>query len=104
MASRREAKHDFLSVRPCGADLFELIPRKSMRIDLSLASGALAAAGYDISEVSEMALTASGPYELSIFPNGKMMVFPAKTNDQAERIGAEIFAILNSAGGCVDKR
>lgn len=61
-----------------------------MRIDLSIASKALGAAGYRVTEVSEMALTASGPNEVSIFPNGKMIVFPAKTNDEAERIGEQL--------------
>jgi len=48
-----------------------------------------------------MALTASGPHEVSIFPNGKMMVFPAKTNSQAERMGGKLLEALASERGCV---
>jgi len=72
-----------------------------MRIDLQRASKALTAAGFNVSEVSEMALTASGPQEISIFPNGKMMVYPAKTNSQAEQIGSKLLAALTSECGCV---
>jgi len=72
-----------------------------MRIDLESASEALSAAGYKISEVSEMALTASGPHEISIFPNGKMIVYPAKTNEEAERIGEKLLSALRSEKGCL---
>ena len=92
--SSREARREFLSVRPCGRDLFELIPRTPVNVDLGKASKMLSGLGYNVTEVSEMALTASGPREISIFPNGKMMVFPAKTNEEAERIGGEILRAI----------
>jgi len=101
MRSSKEARNEFLSVRPCGRDLFELIPKRAIRIDLQAASKALRSAGYTVSEVSEMALTASGPYEVSIFPNGKMMVFPAKTNEEAERIGQKLLDTLMREKGCI---
>ena len=90
-------------MRPCGRDLFELIPKRPLSVDLHAASKALAATGYTVSEVSEMALTASGPHEVSIFPNGKMMVFPAKTNEEAERIGEALLEALMSEGGCISE-
>lgn len=101
MTSSKEARREFLSVRPCGRDLFELIPRRPMRIDLQAASKALSLMGYTVSEISEMALTASGPFELSIFPDGKMMIFPAKTNEEAEMIGGRLLEKLISVAGCV---
>jgi hypothetical protein len=93
--SSREARLEFLSVRPCGRDLFELIPKRPVRVDLRAASKTLSGMGYKVSEVSEMALTASGPREISIFPDGKMMVFPAKTNEEAERVGSEILGAIS---------
>jgi TATA-box binding protein (TBP) (component of TFIID and TFIIIB) len=97
----RSSRHEFLSVRPCGRDLFELIPKKATRIDLASASKALTAAGYDVSELSEMALTASGPNEISIFPNGKMLIFPAKTNEEAEKMGQKMIEALMIEKGCI---
>ena len=72
-----------------------------MKINLEAASKALTAAGFTVSEVSEMALTASGPHEVSIFPNGKMMVFPAKTNSQAEEMGGRVLAALVLERACI---
>jgi hypothetical protein len=72
-----------------------------LRIDLQAASKVLTTVGFYVSEVSEMALTASGPHEVSIFPNGKMMIFPAKTNSQAERMGGKLLEALASERGCV---
>ncbi len=92
--TRSSADRIFLSVRPCGRDLFELIPRTKTDIDLYAASKALRAAGYKITDISEMALTASGPLEISIFPNGKMIVFPAKSDSDAESIGSKLLDII----------
>lgn len=94
--TRSSDEKKFVSVRPCGRDLFELIPRIETRIDLISASKALRAAGYNVTEVSEMALTATGPHEVSIFPNGKMIVYPAKSNIEAESIGNNLLDIICS--------
>jgi TATA-box binding protein (TBP) (component of TFIID and TFIIIB) len=93
--TRSPDERKFVSVRPCGRDLFELIPRSDTRIDLASASKALRSAGYNITDISEMALTAGGPNEVSIFPNGKMIVFPAKSNEEAEDIGRKILDIIS---------
>jgi hypothetical protein len=90
-----------LSIRPCGRDLFELIPRESLSIDLKRASSALGRIGFNVTEVSEMALTASGPHEISLFPNGKILVFPVKTNGEAEQVGEALLRVLMSEEGCV---
>lgn len=92
--TRSSAERNFVSVRPCGRDLFELIPRTETRIDLDSASKALRAAGYNVTDLSEVALTASGPNEISIFPDGKMLVYPAKSNTEAETIGSKLLGII----------
>lgn len=92
--TRSSGEQKFVSVRPCGRDLYELIPKTKTRIDLDSASKALNAAGYNVTDKSEMALTASGPNEISIFPDGKMLVYPAKSNAEAETIGSKLLDII----------
>jgi len=101
--SSKETKRAFLSIRPCGRDLFELVPRKGLVVDLQKAEKALIRIGFSVTEVSEMALTASGPHEISLFPNGKLIVFPVKTNGEAERVGEGLLDALMSEGGCVSE-
>lgn len=99
--SLKETRRAFLSIRPCGRDLFELVPRKGLAVDLPKAEKALTRAGFSVTEVSEMALTASGSHEISLFPNGKLIVFPVKTNDEAERFGEVLLGALIAEEGCV---
>ena len=101
--SSKETKRAFLSIRPCGRDLFELVPRKGLAVDLQKAKKALARLGFSVTEVSEMALTASGPHEISLFPNGKLIVFPVKTNSEAELVGEGLLDALMSEEGCVSE-
>jgi len=101
--SSKEKKRVFLSIRPCGRDLFELVPRKGLAVDLQKAEKALVRVGFSVTEVSEMALTASGPHEISLFPNGKLIVFPVKTNGEAERVGEGLLDVLISEEGCVSE-
>ncbi len=103
MRSSTERSRSFLSIRPCGRDVFELIPRRRLRVDLAKASAALERRGFKISEVSEMALTASGPNEISLFPDGKLLVYPAKSNREAEEIGEALLRHLESEKGCVSE-
>lgn len=92
------AKNEFVSVRPCGRDLYELVPRRAMKVELNSASAALSESGYRIDEISDMVLTLSGPHSLSLYPNGKMLVFPARTNEEAECIGEMLLQMLRSSG------
>jgi hypothetical protein len=101
--SLKGTKSAFLSIRPCGRDLFELVPRKGLVVDLQKAKKALIRAGFSVTEVSEMALTASGSHEISLFPNGKLIVFPVKTNSEAERVGDGLLDALMSEDGCVSE-
>ena len=102
--SSKETRRAFLSIRPCGRDVFELIPRKGLAVDLQKAGRALARAGFRVTELSEMAVTASGPQEISLFPTGKLIVFPVKTNDEAEQVGESLLDALMSEEGCVSER
>ena len=88
-------------MRPCGRDLFELIPKNSVRLDLGKTSRILKKIGYEILDESDMVLTAKGKCDLSIYPNGKMLVHPFKSNKEAESMGGEILAILCDEKGCV---
>jgi len=103
MTSSKETRRAFLSIRPCGRDLFELVPRKGLAVDLQKAKKALIRVGFSVTEVSEMALTASGPHEISLFPNGKLIVFPVKTNSEAERVGEDLLDALMSEDDCVSE-
>jgi hypothetical protein len=101
--SLKETKRAFLSIRPCGRDLFELVPRKNLTVDLQKAGKALARIGFSVTEVSEMALTASGAHQISLFPNGKLIIFPVKTNGEAELVGEGLLDVLMSEEGCVSE-
>lgn len=99
--SSKETRGEFLSVRPCGRELFELIPKRRIRINLQKASEALSRSGFEIADLDEMVLTAIGAHDLSLFPNGKMLVHPVKTNGEAEELGGGIMGILRGYKGCV---
>jgi len=93
--------HDFISVRPCGRDLFELIPKKNLKINLDLAADLMEKQGFEISDKSEMALSVKREHDICLYPNGKMLVFPAKSGEEAEQIGQNIIGILRGSQGCV---
>jgi len=88
-------------MRPCGRDLFELIPKRELRIDLGRAAKVLRKSGFDISERSELVLTIANDQDISVFPNGKIMAFPVKTADEAEKVGNNILGTLEKDKKCI---
>lgn len=91
----------FLMMRPCGRQLFELIPKNDMSICLETASEGLAGMGYEIVEYSELILSIRKDYDVSIYPSGKMIVFPVESNEEAERVGSSVFSSLEKIEGCI---
>jgi len=81
-------------IRPCGRRLFELVPKREVSVDLNWAKKAFEKSGYEIIDFSELVLSVKKRYDISIFPNGKMLIFPADTNDEAEMIGRDIYALM----------
>lgn len=88
-------------MRPCGRQLFELIPRGKLRVNLDLAEGTLRDAGYEIVDCSELVLSVRKKHEISLYPNGKMIVFPVETDSEAARVGENILSILKNKKDCL---
>ena len=88
-------------MRPCGRDLFELIPKREVRVDLAKAAKAMEKSGFRVSECSELVLTIANTHDISVFPNGKILVFPVKTPDEAEAVGNRILNTLEKNKKCI---
>lgn len=94
--SSGDQRGDFITVRPCGRELFELIPRRVLAIDINSAASRLQEAGFQIIERSELVLQIKKEKDISIYPNGKMLVFPAENGEAAETIGRDIMNIIRN--------
>lgn len=88
-------------MRPCGRDLFELIPKRELRVDLDRAAKILRKSGFRVSEQSELVLSMSDTHDISIFPNGKILVFPVKTGEEAEVLGNRILGAIEKDKKCI---
>ncbi|MEM2839711.1 MAG: hypothetical protein QW505_04325 [Thermoplasmata archaeon] len=87
---------DFISVKPCGQKLYELVPKKKIRLDISSIATKLEKQGYRIIESSDLVLQIKGEHDVSIYPSGKMLVFPAENGDAAESVGRKIMSIIRA--------
>ena len=85
---------DFISVKPCGQNLYELVPKRSIRLDIGYIAVQLERAGYRIMESSDLVLQIKGEHDISIYPSGRMLVFPAENGKAAEAVGCRVMAII----------
>jgi hypothetical protein len=81
-------------VKPCGPELYELIPKRNIRIDIAAAARVLERDGFQIIERSDLVLHVRDEHEISIYPSGKILVFPAKGAEAAASVGHRMMAIL----------
>jgi len=101
--SAERNRPEFISIRPCGPALFELVPKRDIRIDLEEAAQVLVQEGFEIIDGSKLILSIRKSHEVNLYPHGRMLVYPANTGEEAERIGTEILTILENARGVTNR-
>ncbi len=85
---------DFVALRPCKGDMFEAVPRERLELDLVRCASLLSRAGYEIVSDPGVMLTVKREVEVTIYPHGRLMVFPAKTREEAARHASAVFSAL----------
>ena len=101
--SSRKTNHEFLSVKPCGRDLYELIPKKNVRFEIDTIAKTLEREGFKIMDQSDLVIQVKKAHDISLYPSGKMLVFPASSGEEAVEIGQEIMILLRKSGNCIQE-
>jgi ArsR family metal-binding transcriptional regulator len=87
---------EFLALRPCKGDMFEAVPKERLQLDLARCAALLARAGFEVVSDAGVMLTVRKEVEITLYPHGRLMVFPVKTREEAARFASEVYSIIGT--------
>ena len=88
----------FKVLRVCQSKGFSVVPQESVRFDLEKASELLGKEGYEVipSDVMVTATMGSG-LDVTLYANGRLMVQPLESKDEAQRIAEKFYSTIDGA-------
>lgn len=92
--SRRGERTEFLAVRPCKADAYEVVPKRRVKLDIDECEQMLAANGYDIVSNRGVMLVFRKGVEMTLYPHGRVLMHPVSSKEEASRIAEELYVAL----------
>jgi hypothetical protein len=85
---------EFLALRPCKGDMFEAVPKDRLTLDLGRCRQLLTEGGFEvISDVGVM-LTVQKDVEITLYPHGRLMMYPVTSKEEAAGYASEIYSLL----------
>lgn len=85
---------DFLAVKPCKYDAYEVVPKGKVSLDLDEVETALKKNGYEVLSNPKVMLVVKKKAEITIYPRGRLLMHPVADRQEAERLAKELYAIL----------
>ncbi len=85
---------EFLAVKPCKYDAFEVVPKQKVSLDLDDTEETLSKNGYQILSNPRVMLVIRKGVEITVYPRGRLLIHPVRDRDEAERIAKELYSAL----------
>ena len=85
---------EFLAVKPCKYDAFEVVPKSKISLDLDDIEKVLARNGYEILSNPKVMLVVKKEAEITIYPRGRLLIHPVQKRERAEHLAKELYSVL----------
>lgn len=85
---------EFLPVKPCKYDAFEVVPKEKVSLDLLKTEKILAMNGYEILSNPRVMLVVRKGVEITVYPRGRLLIHPVREREEAERLAKELYSKL----------
>jgi ArsR family metal-binding transcriptional regulator len=85
---------DFLTVKPCKYDAFEVVPKGNLSLDLDECELMLAGKGYEIISNPKVMLVVKKGVEITLYPRGRLLIHPLHEKEEAESVANELYAAI----------
>jgi hypothetical protein len=82
---------EFLAVKPCKYDAFEVVPKSKVSLDLDDIERTLSRNGYEILSNPKVMLVVKKEVEITIYPHGRLLIHPVDGRERAERLAKELY-------------
>jgi hypothetical protein len=87
----------FKALRICQSKSFSVVPQEVVRYDLERAAVLLQEGRYEISPVEVMLITGKDGVEVTLYVNGRLMIEPARSKEEADRIAEAFYSLIKGA-------
>ncbi len=85
---------EFLTVKPCRYDAYEVVPKGKVSLDLDHCERVLASKGYEVLSNPRVMLVVKKEVEITLYPRGRLLMHPVSDRERAERIAKELYSAL----------
>jgi len=85
---------EFLAVKPCRYDAYEIVPKGKVSLDLDRCEKLLSQKGYEIVSNPRVMLVVKKGVEMTLYPRGRLLVHPVRDREEAERMARELYSAL----------
>lgn len=85
---------EFLAVKPCKYDAYEVVPKGKVSLDLDDVEKVLAGKGYEVLSNPRVMLVVKKGVEISIYPRGRLLMHPVRDRENAQKVADELYSAL----------
>lgn len=85
---------EFMAVKPCRFDSYEVVPKSRLSLDLAECEKMLRGAGYEIVANEGVMLVTRKIVEITLYPHGRLLLQPVAHKEDAEEIAGQFFRDL----------
>ncbi len=85
---------DFLAVKPCRFDAYEVVPKDKVQLDLDDVEKVLSSKGYEVLANPKVMLVVRKGVEISVYPRGRLLMHPVQNRAEAQRFAEELYSAL----------
>jgi ArsR family metal-binding transcriptional regulator len=85
---------EFLAIKPCKADAFEVVPKGRVTLDLAECETLLREGGYEILSSPGVMLVVRKEVELTLYPHGRILMHPISTKEEAHRHASDLYSAV----------
>ena len=85
---------EFLAIKPCKADAFEVVPKGRLTLDLEECANLLREGGYEIVSNPGVMLVVKRDIELTLYPHGRILMHPVSTKEEAHRYASDLYSTV----------
>lgn len=84
----------FMAVKPCKFDAYEVVPRRKVSLDLDECEKRLSSGGYEVLSNAGVMLVLKREVEITLYPHGRVLLHPVKDRESALRIADKLYSDL----------
>ena len=85
---------ELLTIKPCKADAFEVVPKGRVTLDLDEAERVLASKGYEVVANHGVMLVVRRDVEMTLYPHGRILMHPVSAREDAHRHASGLYEAM----------